>query len=172
MKLSVSSIVAGTILIGCLGFVILVVYINYAAKVRVTHQSNGRTVVLDANEAQVEYYSKFKRFATTILELDAVPNLSPRKQHPATYNLAKENFDFQINKTNQVALIYAVSRRPNLKSIVGAVLVQTDKTKEVQKIICVADAPGKMITPPAPIVQNNRLQCSSGTYKLLPGYHS
>jgi hypothetical protein len=103
------------------------------------------------NKTQQAYY--LERDSLT----SSITNLNTGDAPPET-----DNYRYSISMGNQAVFNYAVSRKPNLKSLVGGVFVIGNAT---QTILCEASVAGRA-TPAHPTNINGVLACGVNTIKI------
>ncbi|EDX70965.1 hypothetical protein MC7420_8216 [Coleofasciculus chthonoplastes PCC 7420] len=144
-------------LIGLLGlYYLLVEFTNIA---RETQQYEPKHYIGSINRAQQDYVLEEGNFTDNIAELGL--------------GISTETTDYSYSShaTPLSVINYSVSRTSDLESHVGGVFLgNIEQTGESTTfaILCQAKSPGTN-RPPAPIVENGRLQCAPGTENVDGG---
>ena len=80
------------------------------------------------------------------------------------------NYNYSISATKNAAFSYAVSRRNNILSYVGAVFLlpvsPANNDKTTVAILCQANSP-ENTQPPNPILENGVLVCAAGSSEVI-----
>jgi Type IV pilin-like G and H, putative len=118
----------------------------------------GRTTVSSMNRAQQAFLLDSGRFSDTIEPLGVGPLLPTLR------------YEYSVQASADFTLQYAIARRADFKSYVGAVSIfRAVSSSEVTtfSILCENDQPGP-IRPPQPVIFSSGIACAAGT--RLVGY--
>jgi len=141
-------------LIGLLGlYYLLVEFTNIA---RETQQYEPKHYIGSINRAQQAYVLEEGNFTDNITELEL------------GINTETTDYSYSSHATPLSVINYSVSRTSDLESHVGGVFfgnIEQTGESTTFAILCQAKSPGNN-HPPAPIVEDGRLQCAPGTESI------
>ncbi|OKH35371.1 hypothetical protein NIES2119_20320 [[Phormidium ambiguum] IAM M-71] len=119
----------------------------------------GRLYILSINNAQLVYYEKKGKFVTEDSPQGWAELAVGRK--PGT-----TNYEYSFHGTKRSVYSYAITRKENLKSYVGAVFIVGNPSNETANlIVCETRSSGFISFLPRPFLENGNPTCDSGTVK-------
>ncbi|WP_446405708.1 type IV pilin-like G/H family protein [Coleofasciculus sp. C1-SOL-03] len=122
-------------------------------------QSEAKQYIGSMNRAQQAYFLEESNFTNNIPELGL------------GISTETANYTYSTHATSLSAINYSVSRESHLKSYVGGVFLgSVEATGELTTLAILCETKDKGTNrPPAPIVEEGRLQCAPGTENLGGG---
>jgi len=148
------------VLLGIISFLGLsYLLVEFADFARETQQYEPRYYTRAMNRAQQDYFLERGSFTDNIAELEL------------GISTETADYTYSIHTTPLSVINYSVSRTSYLGSYVGGVFLGSiEQTGESTTfaILCQAKSPGTN-RPPAPMVENGRLQCAPGTENVDGG---
>lgn len=119
--------------------------------------TEAKLFVESMNKAQQAYYAENGTFTDSVEKL----GIGIRVKTP--------NYNYSIFLSDRAVFNYGISRKPELKSYVGAVFLEGDESSEyyTNKILCVAKVGGP-IKPAKPTNKNGVIACGDETVVVTP----
>ncbi len=142
-----------------IGFMFLLVSPLIMVNPSKAKQSEAKQHIGSMNRAQQNYFLEKSNFTNNIGELGL------------GISTETTNYNYSTSATILSSINYGVSRQSDLKSYVGGVFLgDAEETGELTTFAILCETKDKGTNrPPAPIVEDGRLQCAPGTESLSGG---